>query len=288
MHMSHDYASPALSGPIVVKYGGNAMGRSEDADPVLLEIAALHAAGVKIVLVHGGGPEIDRQLSVRGILSERVDGLRVTDAAILETTESVLCGTLNKRLVRACLALGMPAVGISGQDAGMLRSHVVTSTSGQMLGFVGGVPACDPAVIIALLSAGYLPIIAPLALDVATLSALNVNADSAAAAIAGALSAQAFILISNVTRVLADPDDAASGISALSCDDAQVFLASDACRSSMKPKIEAAITAVRRGVDAAYICAAAPNAIHRAISGDATIIREEATLRDAHFVRSSG
>ena len=250
------------------------MGAFEEPDPVLLEIAALHASGLKIVLVHGGGPEIDQQLSERGIVSERVDGLRVTDAAILETTESVLCGTLNKRLVRACLALGMPAVGISGQDAGMLRSHRVSSASGQMLGFVGGIPSCDPAVIIALLSAGYLPVIAPLALDVATSSALNVNADSAAAAIAGALSAQAFILISNVNRVLADPDDAASGISALSCDDAQVFFASDACRSSMKPKIEAAITAVQRGVGAAYICAAAPNAIRRAISGDATVIRE--------------
>ncbi len=286
MHMSHDYASPTLSGPIVVKYGGNAMGAFGDADPVLVEIAALHAEGVKIVLVHGGGPEIDRQLSERGIVSERVDGLRVTDAATLETTESVLCGTLNKRLVRACLALGLPAVGVSGQDAGMLRSGRVRSASGCSLGFVGGVPACDPSLIIALLSAGYLPVIAPLALDIAMSSALNVNADSSAAAIAGALHAQAFVVVSNVPRVLANPGDDASGISALSCTEAQAFLTSDACRSSMKPKIEAAITAVQRGVDTAYICAAAPNAIRRAISGDATVIREEAPLRNDHFVRS--
>ncbi|MHB8461596.1 MAG: acetylglutamate kinase [Vulcanimicrobiaceae bacterium] len=272
-----------------MKYGGNAMGAFHGADPVLHEIAALHASGVKIVLVHGGGPEIDRQLCERGIVTERIDGLRVTDAPALETTEAVLCGTINKRLVRACLALGVQAVGVSGEDAGMLRSELALSASGRPLGSVGAVPTCDPGLIHALLSAGYLPIVAPLALDGAMSSVLNVNADSSAAAIAGALGAQAFVLISNVARVLANPDDPMSGIASLSIDEARTFLASDACRSSMMPKIEAAIIAVERGGNASYICAAAPNAIRRAFAGDATIIRSTtATLRDAHFVCSSG
>src|SRR6202035_3007870 len=117
MHMTHNYART-----IVVKYGGGAMPASPagQADPVLSEIAGLCAAGSEVVLVHGGGPEIDSALARRGVQTLRIDGMRVTDAATLEVTEAVLCGSVNKRIVREALALGLAAVGLSGQDGKML------------------------------------------------------------------------------------------------------------------------------------------------------------------------
>lgn len=270
--MLYQYASPRPSAPLVVKYGGNAMGCSGEPDPVLAELAELRAAGSPVVLVHGGGPEIDRRLKERGIVTQRIDGLRVTDAATLETTEAVLCANVNKRIVRACLALGLPAVGISGEDGALLIAERTRSASGSDLGFVGGVTACRPAILHTLLAAGFVPVVAPLAIAADGSSALNVNADLAAAAISAALQATAFVAITNVSRVLRDPDDASSGVERFSIAQARAFVESDACRSSMKPKLRAAIAAVEGGVGAAYICNVAPRAIRNALAGDATVI----------------
>ena len=162
--MEHNYSSP-----IVVKYGGSALsgvgsalsgGESasfvipsvgsaatvvEGPDPILAEAVALHQGGTAVVLVHGGGPEIDRWLAERNVPTRRVDGLRVTDDATLEVTEAVLCATINKRLVRACSALGARAVGISGEDANTLVAQRAHGSHGEDLGYVGEVMACDPA-----------------------------------------------------------------------------------------------------------------------------------------------
>jgi acetylglutamate kinase len=272
MHMSHGYASPLPPGPLVVKYGGNALAAESSADPVLDELGALSAAGVVVVLVHGGGPEIDRALADRGIATNRIDGLRVTDAQTLEVTEAVLCGTLNKRLVRALTARGVPAAGVSGQD-GALLTAVRATASGADLGYVGEIAQCNPALLHSLFNGGFLPVVAPLASTLDGACALNVNADLAAAAIAGALRARAFVAITNVSRVYADPDDPASGIDRISAERARAFLASDACRDSMKPKVRAAIVAVEQGAGAAYICGARAGAIRAALeNGDATIV----------------
>ena len=258
----------------MVKYGGNAMaGPAEGAaDPLLTEVAMLWKAGEPVVLVHGGGPEIDAALAARGVTTTRVDGLRVTDAVTLEITEAVLCGTINKRIVRALLALGIPAGGISGTDGRTLIARRARSASGADLGYVGEVIAVEPQLILALLSAGFLPVVAPVAIAEDAGHAYNVNADLAAGAIASALRADAFVLVTNVARVLRDVGDPGSGIVRFTPEEALDFMTTDACRSNMKPKLAAAAIAVRDGVAAAYICAAGINAIARARAGDATSV----------------
>jgi acetylglutamate kinase len=266
--MSHDYASP-----LVVKYGGNAMGRPGEADPTLAEIAQLWSEGMPVAIVHGGGPEIDRALAERGIPTERIDGLRVTSPQTLDVTEAVLCATLNKRIVRACAALGLPAVGISGQDGALLVAEREAAHNGADLGYVGTIVACNPRVVETLLAARFLPVVAPLAVARDGAHAFNVNADSAAAALAAALRAFAFVAITNVPRIFRDPDDPASGIDALTLEEARIFAQGDACRSSMKPKLLAAVQAVAEGAAASYICDAKPGAIRAALGGNATVVR---------------
>jgi acetylglutamate kinase len=258
---------------MVVKYGGGAMAAAQDGgDPILLEIATLRKAGYEIALVHGGGPEIDAALAQRGIGTVRIDGMRVTDAATLEVTEAVLCGTVNKRLVRDALAIGVPAVGLSGQDGNMLIAERAVGVRGEDLGYVGRIVATDVGPLRALFDSGFLPIVAPLAVTYDGSQAYNVNADLAAAAFAVALRADVFVSITSVPRVYRDPRDSASGIDAFTPQEALRFAASDACQSSMKPKIEGAACAVRDGVRAAYICSAKRNAIGAAMEGDATVI----------------
>jgi acetylglutamate kinase len=269
MHMSHKYART-----VVVKYGGNAMAEplAQPADPILTEIAALWRSGSAVVLVHGGGPDIDRALAQRGIVTQRVDGMRVTDGAALEVTEAVLCGQVNKRLVRQCLALGLPAVGISGEDGRMLIAERAFGSNGTDLGYVGAIAAVDAQLLQALLDAGFLPVVAPLAVARDASQAYNVNADLAAGAIATALRANAFVAVTNVPRVLRELGDPSSGIERLTPDEAFSFASTDACSASMKPKVAAAATAARDGVEASYICSAKPNAIASALNGDATIV----------------
>ncbi len=255
----NEHATPDVAGLLVVKYGGNAMGAEASgvgavSDPVLREIAGLWAAGTRIVLVHGGGPEIDRALAQRRIPTRRIDGMRVTDVPTLEATEAVLCGTINKRLVRDCTALGIPAAGISGQDGSTLVARKLLPESGADLGLVGEVVTCDPKLLRALLDAGFLPVVAPLAIATDAAHAYNVNADLAAAAIAGALKASAFIMLTNVPRVLRDRDDPASGIDRLTLAEARAFATSDACEGGMKPKMDAAVAALENGSRTVHIC----------------------------------
>jgi acetylglutamate kinase len=266
MHMSNKNARP-----IVVKYGGNAMSQDGN-DPLLAEVAALHAAGTPVVLVHGGGPEIDRWLADRSVPTRRIDGLRVTGAETLEVTEAVLCGTLNKRIVRQLTQLGVAAAGVSGEDARLLQARRISGSGGEDLGYVGGDATCEPALLHALLAARLLPVVAPLALDIDTGDALNVNADSSAAAIAGALGARAFMLVTNVARVRARPDDPSSGIDGMTADEARAFAHTPACAGGMRPKLLAAAQAVAAGAGAAYICAAGARAIEAALAGDSTRI----------------
>jgi acetylglutamate kinase len=246
--------------------------RRHEIDPILAEIALLRAAGSAVVLVHGGGPEIDSALAHRGIETVRIGGMRVTDAATLELTEAVLCGNVNKRIVRDALMLGISAVGLSGQDGNMLVAERALGLAGEDLGYVGRIVATDVRLLHALLAAGFLPVVSPLAIAPDGAHAYNVNADLAAAAIAAALRADVFVAVTNVARVFRDPADSTSGIDRLTPDEAFVFAGSTACRSSMIPKLQAAASAVRDGASAAYICSAKPSAIAAAMRGDATVI----------------
>jgi len=222
----------------------------EAEDSLFGEVGKLQAAGVRVVLVHGGGPAIDAELATKGITTERVDGQRVTTAETLAVTEAVLCATINKRLVRALLARDIMAAGISGQDCGLLTCDRRLPKS---LGYVGTIRTVNPGLILGLLEAGVVPVIAPLGVAADFATAYNINADEAAGAIAAGIRAEALIFITNIDRVRRAAKDPASGIEEMLPDEALAFADSDACGGSMKPKVRAAANAVKGGVACALI-----------------------------------
>lgn len=255
---------------IVLKYGGNAMVADGTPDPVLDEVAALAARGVRVVLVHGGGPQIDAELRLRAIEEVRVAGLRVTGADTRDVVEYVLCGTVNKAVVRALLARGVRAVGISGEDGKLLGARRAAPIGGVELGFVGEIEAVEPAPLVALLDAGFVAVVAPLGLDLRDGSALNCNADTAAGALAGALRADAYVVITNVAGVRRELDDPASLIPRLTVAEAEGFIADGTFSDGMIPKMRAAIDAVRAGARRAVIAGAGYGAITAALEGAGT------------------
>jgi len=252
---------------IVLKYGGNAMAAADGAS-LLDEIAARVAAGDRVVLVHGGGPHIDAALRERGIATQRVAGLRVTDAATLAVTESVLCGSVNKALVRALLARGVAAAGVSGEDGALLVARPIDAPDGTPLGFVGEIDVVETKLLAALLEAGFVPVVAPVGVTRDGRSALNVNADTAAGAIAGALCADAYVVVTDVARVLRDLADPRSGIEGLCAAEARALLANGTFSGGMRPKIASALDALARGARVAFVGAS----LERALAGDGTTL----------------
>ena len=255
---------------IVLKYGGNAMAAEGSPDPVLDEVAALAARGDRVVLVHGGGPQIDAELDAKAIDELRVAGLRVTGAETRDVVEYVLCGTVNKALVRALDARGTRAVGISGEDGRLLRARRAGAINGVDLGYVGEIADVDPTSLIALVDAGFVVVVAPLGTDVDGAGALNCNADVAAGAIAGALRADAYVVITNVAGVRRDVDDPATVIPRLTIAEAEAYLADGTFFDGMIPKMRAAIAAVRAGARRAVIAGAGYGAIAAALEGIGT------------------
>lgn len=253
---------------IVLKYGGNAM-TAGDTDPVLDEIAALSRSGTQVVVVHGGGPQIDAALHERGIVEERIEGLRVTSARARDIVEAVLCGSVNKELVRGLLARGVRAFGFSGQDATVLKARRMHVAAGD-LGYVGEPTDVDAETIHGILALGLVPVIAPLGIDPVENVALNLNADTAAGAIAGALHADAYVVLTNVAGVRSDRDDPATVIPRLSIERAEAFLDDGTFSDGMRPKMRAAIAAVLGGAKRAVIAAAEPDGIRAALGGAGT------------------
>ncbi len=253
---------------IVLKYGGNAM-TAGAADPVLDEIAELARSGTSVVLVHGGGPQIDAALKLHDVPEERIEGLRVTSAAALEVVEAVLCGTVNKDLVRGLLARGARAFGFAGQDAAILTARRMTLPGGD-LGYVGEPAGVDAALLRGILALGVLPVIAPLGLEPAANTALNLNADTAAGAIAAALQADAYVVLTNVAGVRRDRHDESTVIPRLTVAEAEVMLADGTFADGMRPKMRAAIAAVAGGARRAVIGAAVREGIVTALAGAGT------------------
>jgi acetylglutamate kinase len=257
---------------IVLKYGGNAMSSLDLADPVLDDVAERVALGDRIVLVHGGGPQIDAALVERGIETRRVAGLRVTDAATLAVTEAVLCGSVNKSLVRALLFRGVPAAGISGQDGALIEALPVAPIDGESLGFVGEIVRVNAEILRGLLDAGLVPVVAPVGVMRDGTTALNVNADTSAGAIAGALIADAYVIVTNVDRVRRTLGDPESGIAELTSTDARAFIDDGTFDGGMRPKMESALDALAHGVGSAIICGSGPGALSQALEGNGTTI----------------
>jgi acetylglutamate kinase len=243
---------------IVVKYGGHAMGQDHLASEFGRDIALLKQVGINPVIVHGGGPQINAMLSRLSINSTFVDGLRVTDAAMVEVVEMVLAGTVNKQVAALISRAGALAVGISGKDGGLIRARKLTRTKKDPdslieqaldLGFVGEPAHIDTRVIHALTGAGLIPVIAPVGTgeDGAT---YNINADTAAGAIAGALNANRLLMLTDVAGVL---DKNKQLITELSLAEIPGLIADGTISGGMIPKVETCIEAVRQGVKGATI-----------------------------------
>ncbi|MDX2233817.1 MAG: acetylglutamate kinase [Hyphomonadaceae bacterium] len=249
---------------VVIKYGGHAMGDMETAKKFAADVVLLKLVGIHPVVVHGGGPQISRMLDKAGVASAFVDGLRVTDAQTMEVAEMVLSGAVNKELSHLITMAGAEAdvrgVGLSGKDARLITCEKVNRTRKDPdshieqaldLGFVGEPTAIDPKLIEALINApdDYIPVIAPIgvAADGAT---YNINADTAAGAIAGALGAKRFLLLTDVAGVL-DADRRL--IREMSRNDAKKLIEDGVASGGMIPKLETCVAALDAGVEAAVV-----------------------------------
>lgn len=228
----------------VIKLGGSLLDDPSRRADVLAAIAAEWKRGGQLVLVHGGGKHIDAALAKQGIAKRTHAGLRITDDATLEVVVGVLAGTVNKSLVAELSALGVRAAGISGSDASTIVAQRHEAIDGIDLGNVGRVTSADPRLIVAMLGAGVLPVVSSVAEGpLGTL--LNVNADTAACAVAKALGAQSLQFITDVAGLL---DGEGKLVSTLTATDAHAYLASDIVSGGMKPKLEAALGALAAGV----------------------------------------
>jgi acetylglutamate kinase len=243
---------------IVVKYGGHAMGEEHLAEEFGRDIALLKQVGVNPVVVHGGGPQINTMLKRLAVQSTFIDGLRVTDAAAMEVVEMVLAGTVNKYVSNLITRAGALAVGICGKDGGMIRARKVERTRKNPdtgveekidLGFVGEPAAIDVRVIHALTGGGLVPVIAPVGVD-ADGQTYNINADTVAAAVAGALNATRLLMLTDVPGVL---DKDKNLIAELTLADVKARIADGTITGGMIPKVENCVEAVTLGVKGAVI-----------------------------------
>lgn len=243
---------------VVVKYGGHAMGEENLAREFGRDIALLKQVGINPVVVHGGGPQINAMLKRLAITSTFIDGLRVTDAAMVEVVEMVLAGTVNKYVSGLITQAGAMAVGICGKDGGMIRARKLTRTKknpggdGETvldLGFVGEPAAVDVRVIHALTGGGLVPVIAPVGAD-ADGQTYNINADTVASAIAGALHADRLLMLTDVAGVL---DKEKVLIPTLTLAEVEERIADGTITAGMIPKVECCVDAVRQGVKGAVI-----------------------------------
>lgn len=243
---------------VVIKYGGHAMGEEALAEQFGADIALLKQVGINPVVVHGGGPQINAMLNRLAIQSTFVDGLRVTDAAMVEVVEMVLAGSVNKHVASLITRAGALAVGICGKDGGLIRARKLTRTKLDPdshiervldLGFVGEPERIDVRVIHALTGAGLIPVIAPVGMGDEG-QTYNINADTVAGAIAGALGATRLLMLTDVAGVL---DAEGKLVPQLSVAEARVAIAEGTIGGGMIPKVENCMSAVEQGVKAAVI-----------------------------------
>jgi acetylglutamate kinase len=231
---------------VVVKYGGNAMGG--DLSTFAEDIVLLHAVGMRVVVVHGGGPQIGDMLGRLGVETRFVDGLRVTDAETLDIARMVLVGKVNRELVSQINTHGPLAVGVSGEDGAFLHA----SARSPELGFVGDVDSVDPTLLLRLLDSGLIPVVATIGMDDHG-QAYNVNADTAAGAIAAALPAEKLVYLTDVEGIRSDPGDPSTLVSTLTVDELDHMVADGTVKEGMIPKVASCVAAVRAGVGHAHV-----------------------------------
>ena len=233
---------------IVVKYGGNAMVSPELQKAVMDDIVLLRLIGVKVVLVHGGGPEISDMLRRVGKESKFVDGLRVTDEETAELVQMVLAGKVNKNLVNLLQNAGGKAIGLSGMDGHMIEAKM----QDERLGYVGEITKINTAPILDLLEKGYIPVVSTIGCDGEN-HVYNINADTAAARIAGALKSENLILMTDIKGVLRDKDNPETLISRIYVSEVPQLMSEGIIQGGMIPKMDCCVDAIRRGVKQACI-----------------------------------
>lgn len=233
---------------VVIKYGGNAMISEELRRHVMEDVVLLSLIGVKVVLVHGGGPEITETLDRLGKKTEFVNGLRVTDAETAEVAQMVLAGKINKNLVNLLQKTGGKAIGLCGIDGHLLQAKKLD----EKLGFVGEITKVDPQPILDLLEKGYIPVVSTVGCDDEG-NVYNVNADTAAAHIAGTLGAESFIALTDICGILRDKNDESSLIPAMDSDTAYRLMDEGVIVGGMIPKVECCLEAIRCGVGKVFI-----------------------------------
>ena len=234
---------------IVVKYGGNAMISQELRQAVISDIVLLSLVGIRVVVVHGGGPEINQMLEKIGKESKFVDGLRYTDQETMEVVQQVLCGQVNKDLVATMNRLGGRAVGLCGLDGGLLQAKKLDEKHG----LVGRVCQVDPRPLTDAMGSGYIPVVATVAQGADGETAYNVNADTAAAKLAVALEAEKLILLTDVRGLLRDPADESTLIPELQLSSVPALVREGVISGGMIPKVDCCVEAVRSGVQSAVI-----------------------------------
>ena len=235
---------------IVVKYGGSAMVDEDLKKNVIKDVTLLKLVGFKPIIVHGGGKEISRWVTKSGMTPRFVNGLRVTDKPTMEIAEMVL-NYVNKSLVQLVESLGVPGIGISGKDGGLLKVKKKYS-DGQDIGYVGEITDVNPKILYDLLEKDFLPVVCPIGLD-DHFESYNINADDAACAIAKAMQAEKLAFLTDIEGVYKDPSDSSTLISEMTIDEARQLLSGGFIGGGMLPKLNNCIDAIEGGVSRVHI-----------------------------------
>ena len=233
---------------VVVKYGGNAMINEELKEAVMRDLVLLSTIGIRIVLVHGGGPAINKTLEKMQVESKFVDGLRVTDRETVDVVQMVLSGKVNKDLVCQIGNLGGHAIGLSGMDGNMLKCRPLDDTHG----YVGEITEVNMDVVEEALEHSFIPVISTIGYDEKG-NCYNINADTAAAAVAGALKAEALVSMTDIVGLLRDKDDESTLIHRVYISDTPALISEGIISGGMIPKIDSMTQAIREGVKKAFI-----------------------------------
>ena len=233
---------------VVVKYGGNAMINEELKDSVMRDIVLLSLIGVKVVLVHGGGPEITEMLTKIGKESKFVDGLRVTDKETVDVVQMVLAGKINKSLVNLIQNKGGRAIGLSGVDGHMIEATI----KDEKWGYVGEITSVNVTPILDVVEKGYIPVVSTIGCDKEG-NVYNINADTAAAKIAGELGAEALISMTDISGILFDKNDPSTLIPVIKASEAPKLVQDGIINGGMIPKVECCINAIHWGVHKVFI-----------------------------------
>lgn len=238
---------------IVVKYGGNAMINEDLKQAVIEDIVLLNLVGIKVVLVHGGGPEISEMLKKIGKESKFVKGLRYTDRETMDIVQMILCGKVNKNLVSLFEKAGGRAVGLGGMDGGLFKAIRLVDPDGTEYGYVGDVKEVNEKVVLDVLNEGFIPVVSSVAAGMDEETNYNINADTAAEKLAVALKAKKLILLTDVCGLMRDPKDDSTLIPRLKVSEVPALIKESVISGGMIPKVDCCVEAVRQGVERANI-----------------------------------